>query len=410
MLIEYLFEMFPDWENAGEQAIGDLQAFYRASKLKFESDPIFKKKSQQGVVLLQGGDEKYHKAWSTICEISRQEFSQIYERLGVSLEEKGESFYKPFIPKVLEGLSNQGLIEENDEARVIFIEGEKKPLIVVKRDGAYNYASTDLTALWYRLNEEKAEWIIYVTDVSQSKNHFQMFFAAAKRAGWLPADENSYPKTSHVSFGLVLGDDGKPFKTRSSDVVRLVDLLDEAKTRCKAELIERGKAAEWTAKELEQIAEKIGYAAVKYADLKNNRETDYPFSYDRMLNDKGNTAVYLQYAHARICSIIKKSNQDIKELKKTGTIELDEKEERALGLHIIQFAEVVEEACLTLKPNVLCDYLYHLSEHFATFHSAHHCRVIGSPKQTSRLLLCEATAVVMKKCFDLLGIVPVDKI
>ncbi|KAI3833608.1 hypothetical protein MKX03_004505, partial [Papaver bracteatum] len=338
MLIEYLFEMFlleymaRTIKNAGEQAIGDLQSFYRVSKLKFESDPIFKEKSQQGVVLLQGGDEKYVKAWSTICEISRQEFSQIYERLGVSLEEKGESFYKPYIPKVLEGLSKQGLIEENDRARVIFVEGKKKPLIVVKRDGAYNYASTDLTALWYRLNEEKADWIIYVTD-------------AAKCAGWLPSDENSYPKTSHVSFGQVLGDDGKPFKTRSSDVVRLVDLLDEAKTRCKAELVERGKAADWTAEELEQTAETIGYAEVKYADLKNNRDTDYPFSYDRMLNDKvlnffsfhsfhlnGESYhyerldllfawlrwkyCYLQYTHARICSIIKKSNQDIEELKK----------------------------------------------------------------------------------------------
>ncbi|KAI3959779.1 hypothetical protein MKW98_029816 [Papaver atlanticum] len=402
MLIEYLFEMFPDWENAGEQAIGDLQAFYKASKLKFESDPVFKAKSQQGVVLLQGGDKKYLKAWSTICEISRQEFHQLYERLGVSLMEKSESFYKPYIPKVLEGLSNQGLVEENDEARVIFIEAEEIPLIVVKRDGAYNYASTDLTALWYRLNEEKAEWILYVTDDGQEK-HFKMSFyllllffwlQVAKRAGWLPADENLYPKASHLMFGVVRGDDKKRLRTRFGDVIRLVDLLDGAKTRCKAELVNRGKAEEWTADELEQIAEAIGYGAVKYMDLKANILTGYKFDFDLMLNDKGNTAVCLQYAHARICSIIERSGQDIEELKK-----LDEEEERTLGLHI-QFAEVVEETCLTLRPNVLCDYLYNLSEHF----------VIGSPKQTSRLLLCEATAVVMRQGFHLLGIVPVNKI
>ncbi|XP_026446703.1 arginine--tRNA ligase, cytoplasmic-like isoform X1 [Papaver somniferum] len=407
MLIEYMFEKFPDWENAGEQAIGDLQAFYKASKLKFDADPVFKEKAQQAVVLLQGGNEKYRKAWSTICEISRKEFHQVYERLGISLEEKGESFYNPYIPKVLEGLSNQGLIVESEGARVIVIEGKQIPLIVVKSDGGYNYASTDLTALWYRLNEEKAEWIVYVTDVGQ-KLHFEMFFTAAKLAGWLPADEKLYPKTSHVDFGLVLGDDKKRFRTRSSEVVRLVDLLDEAKTRCKAELVERGKALEWTAEELEQIAEAIGYGAVKYADLKNNRSTNYTFSFDQMLNDKGNTAVYLQYAHARICSIIRKSGKDIEELKNTGTIVLGLPEERSLGLHLLQFAEVVEEACLSLLPNVLCEYLYNLSEHFTRFYAE--CKVNGTPEETSRLLLCEATAVVMRQCFHLLGIVPVFKI
>ncbi|XP_026435388.1 arginine--tRNA ligase, chloroplastic/mitochondrial-like isoform X2 [Papaver somniferum] len=407
MLIEYMFEKFTDWENAGEQAIGDLQAFYKASKLKFDADPVFKEKAQQAVVLLQGGNEKYRKAWSTICEISRKEFHQVYKRLGISLEEKGESFYNPYIPKILEGLSNQGLIVESEGARVIVIEGKQIPLIVVKSDGGYNYASTDLTALWYRLNEEKAEWIVYVTDVGQ-KLHFEMFFTAAKLAGWLPADEKLYPKTSHVDFGLVLGDDKKRFRTRSSEVVRLVDLLDEAKTRCKAELVERGKALEWTAEELEQIAEAIGYGAVKYADLKNNRSTNYTFSFDQMLNDKGNTAVYLQYAHARICSIIRKSGKDIEELKNTGTIVLGLPEERSLGLHLLQFAEIVEEACLSLLPNVLCEYLYNLSEHFTKFYAE--CKVNGTPEETSRLLLCEATAVVMRQCFHLLGIVPVYKI
>lgn len=407
MLIEFLFEKFPNSEDVNETAIGDLQAFYKASKKRFDEDPAFKERAQQAVVRLQGGESKYRKAWAQICEISRNEFDKVYKRLGVQLEEKGESFYNPYIPKVIETLSNQGLVEESEGARVIFIEGINIPLIVVKSDGGYNYASTDLAALWYRLNEETADWIIYVTDVGQQQ-HFDMVFKAAKRAGWLPDNGSTYPKTSHVGFGLVLGEDGKRFRTRNTEVVRLVDLLDEAKTRSKAALIERGKDKEWTAEELEQTAEAVGYGAVKYADLKNNRLTNYTFNFDQMLNDKGNTAVYLLYAHARICSIIRKSGKDIEELKKTGTLILDHVDERALGLHLLQFAEIVEEACTNLLPNKLCEYLYNLSEYFTKFYS--NCQVVGSPEETSRLLLCEATATVMRKCFHLLGIVPVYKI
>ncbi|RWR88752.1 arginine--tRNA ligase, cytoplasmic isoform X1 [Cinnamomum micranthum f. kanehirae] len=411
MLIEYLFKEFPNWEDVGDQAIGDLQEFYRAAKRKFDEDPSFKERAQQAVVRLQGGEVHYRSAWTKICDISRKEFDEVYQRLGVNLEEKGESFYNPYIPRVLEELNNKGLIVESEGARVIFIEGQQIPFIVVKSDGGFNYASTDLSALWYRLNEEKADWIIYVTDVGQSQ-HFQMLFSAAKRAGWLPPTGDSYPKTSHVGFGLVLGSDGKRFRTRSSEVVRLVDLLDEAKSRSKAELIQRlennGKIAEWTDEELEKTAEAVGYGAVKYADLKNNRLTNYTFSFDQMLNDKGNTAVYLLYAHARICSIIRKSGKDIEQLKQTGTIVLGHADEQVLGLHLIRFAEIVEEACTNLNPNILCEYLYNLSEIYTRFYT--NCQVVGSPEETSRLLLCEATATVMRKCFHLLGIVPVYKL
>ncbi|CAA0841172.1 Arginyl-tRNA synthetase- class Ic [Striga hermonthica] len=407
MLIEYLFEKFPSGEITNDQAIGDLEAFYKASKQRFDSDPVFKEKAQRAVVSLQAGDEKYRYAWSQICEISRKGFQKVYQRLGVHLEEKGESFYNPYIPGALELLSQKGLIEESEGARVIFIEGKNIPLIVVKRDGGYNYASTDLAALWYRLNEEKAEWMIYVTDVGQ-REHFEMFFTAAKRAGWLPSEDNKYPKVSHVGFGLVLGEDGKRFRTRSTETVKLVDLLDEAKSKCKAALIERGKDKEWTEEELDKTAEAVGYGAVKYADLKNNRTTNYTFSFDQMLNDKGNTAVYLLYAHARICSIIRKSGKDIEELKKTGTLDLVHPDERTLGLHLLQFPEIVEDACTYLLPNILCEYLYNLSEDFTRFYT--NCQVVGSAEETSRLLLCEATAVVMRKCFHLLGITPVYKI
>uniref|UniRef100_A0A804QSM8 arginine--tRNA ligase n=2 Tax=Zea mays TaxID=4577 RepID=A0A804QSM8_MAIZE len=412
MLIEYLFEKFPNWQEIGCQAIGDLQIFYKASKHRFDSDPDFKARAQQGVVRLQGGEDKYREAWKKICDISRSEFDLVYKRLNVVLEEKGESFYNPYIPQVLEELSNKGLIKESEGARVIFIQGHQIPLIVVKSDGGFNYASTDLTALWYRLNVEQAEWIIYVTDVGQQQ-HFDMVFSAAKMAGWLPdPSEKKFPKTSHVGFGLVLGSDGKRFRTRSTEVVRLVELLDEAKSRSKSELLQRltenGKIVDWTDEELEQTSEAVGYGAVKYADLKNNRLTNYTFSFEQMLSDKGNTAVYLQYAHARICSIIRKSNKNVEELKMSGAISLDHPDERVLGLYLIRFAEVVEEACTNLLPNVVCEYLYNLSEMFTKFYT--NCQVVGSPEETSRLLLCQATAVVMRQCFNLLGITPVYKL
>lgn len=259
---------------------------------------------------------------------------------------------------------------------------------------------------------ENAQWIIYVTDVGQ-KQHFNKVFTAASMAGWLPdQNEKKCPKTSHVGFGLVLGSNGKCFRTRSSEVVRLVDLLDEAKSRCKDELTERltenGKIADWTYDELDTTSEALGSGAIKYADLKNNRLTDYTFSFEKMLSDKGNTAVYLQYAHARICSIIKKANKDIEELKTKATITFVHADERVLGLHLIRFQEVVEQACNDLFPHYLCDYLYSLSDVFSKFYTS--CQVVGSPEETSRLLLCQATAIVMRQCFNLLGITPVYKL
>ncbi|KAK3160406.1 hypothetical protein QOZ80_1BG0059050 [Eleusine coracana subsp. coracana] len=367
MLIEFLFEKFPNWEEVGNQAVGDLQSSASSN---------------------------------STAERARE------------LEEKGESFYNPYIRPVLEELTDKGLITKNKDARVIFIEGQEVPLIVEKRDGGFNYASTDLAALWYRLYVEKAEWIIYVTDVGQQQ-HFHKFFNAASMAGWLPdQNEKRYPKTSHVGFGLVLGPDGKRFRTRACEVVRLVDLLDEAESRCKAELekrlTENGKIVDWTDGEIDNTSKIIGLGAVKYADLKNNRLTDYTFSFEKMLSDKGNTAVYLQYAHARICSIIRKSSKDIEKLKMRGSIACIHSDERALGLHLIRFQEVVQQACADLFPHYLCDYLYSLSEAFSKFYT--NCPVIGSPEETSRLLLCEATAVVMRQCFYILDITPVYKL
>ncbi|KAG0496144.1 hypothetical protein HPP92_000835 [Vanilla planifolia] len=375
MLIEHLFDNFPDWEDVGGQAIGDLQELYKASKRRFDDDPSFMERAQHAVVRLQGGEARYHNAWQRICEISRREFDIIYQHLDVYLEEKGESFYNPYIPNVLEELTRKGLIEES------------KGCPMDQKYQEFLCCLNDLLLLSrYRLNIEKAEWIIYVTDVGQAQ-HFDMVFSAAK-ASWLASDVNSglYPRTNHVGL----------------------EFLDEAKSRSKAELVKRlgdnGKLKEWTDEELEKTAEAVGYGAVKYADLKNNRLTNYTFSFDQMLNDKGNTAVYLLYAHARICSIIRKSGKDIEDMKNSGTVVLDHADERILGLHLIQFAEIVEEACTNLLPSVLCEYLYNLSEIFTRFYTS--CQVLGSAEETSRLLLCEATAVVMRKCFHLWELLP----
>ncbi|KAL5178556.1 DNA-directed RNA polymerase III subunit 2 [Glycine soja] len=396
MLIAHLFDTYPNPEDFNEAAIGDLQAFYKASKVRFDNDPEFKLRAQQSVVRLQSGEEKYHRAWQQICDISQAEFEKVYQRLGVRLEARGESYYNDLIPQTLERLDNLGLIEEDDGARVIFVEGVNIPIIAVKRDGGYNYSSTDLAALWNRLNVENVEWNIYVTDVGQWQ-HFDMVFKAFRRAGWLPNHENEFPKCTHIGFGLVLGEDGKRFRTRSSETVRLVELLDEAKRRCKASLLERDAVKDWSEEEIEKTAEAVGYGAVKYADLRINRLTNYTFSFDQMLNDK--------YAHARICSIMRKSGKDIEEIKKNGNIVLNHEDERALGLHLIQFPEVFEESLTNLLPNVLCEYLYNLTEIFTKkFYT--NCQVVGSPEETSRLLLCEATVTVMRQCFYLLGIEP----
>ncbi|KAL2926053.1 Arginine--tRNA ligase chloroplastic/mitochondrial [Bienertia sinuspersici] len=260
MLIEFLFEQCPKWEDDNEIPIKDLEAFYKQSKKRFDDDATFKERAQKAVVSLQRGEPKYRKAWAQICEISRREFQKVYKCLGVHIRKRGKAFIIPIF-QVFWSLRNEGLIEESEGAHVIYIEEKKIPLIVVKRDGGFNYASTDLSALWYRINEEKADWIIYVTDVGQ-REHFEMIFHAAKRAGWLPCDDNAYPRVTHAGFGLVLGENGKRFRTRSSEVVRLVDLLDEAKARSKQALIERGKGTEWTEEEIEQTAEAVGYGAV----------------------------------------------------------------------------------------------------------------------------------------------------
>eukprot|EP00892_Ulva_mutabilis_P000069 jgi/Ulvmu1/10062/UM006_0009.1 len=411
MLIQFMREREGGLEADGAEAVSDLMKLYKASKARFDKDEGFKTRSREAVTKLQSGDPESLKAWGRICEASRREFDAIYRRLDVKLEERGESFYNPQLPATVEALAERGIIADSDGAKVVWTERKDgvPPLMVQKSDGGFGYASTDMAAIRQRLNEEKADWIIYVTDVGQAQ-HFAAIFKAARMAGWLPEDPAQPPRVDHVGFGLVLGEDGKRFRTRSSEVVRLVDLLDEAKDRCAQTMRERraesGEPVDEA--ELETAAAALGYGAVKYADLKNSRTTNYKFDFDAMLALKGNTAVYLLYAHARIAGIVRKGGKDIDDLAASATITFTSPYEEALALHLAKFPEAVEDTLEELMPNRLTEYLYSLSEAFNSFYTE--CKVIGSPEEDARLLLCETSAIVMRACFQLLGITPLYRI
>lgn len=408
MLIQHMTER-PGGVGSGEENISDLLDLYKASKKRFDEEDDFKTRARAAVTKLQGGDADMLASWKLLCDISRKEFDKLYERLGIVITERGESFYNPMLPEVVQKLIDGGIAEDSDGAVVVFNKGIKQPLMVQKSDGGYGYGTTDMAAITHRVQIEKADWIIYVTDSGQA-DHFKLVFASARRAGILPSDDSQAPRVSHVGFGLVLGDDGKRFRTRSSEVVRLVDLLDEAKALVSKSIVERRKerGEEITPEELEEASSAMGYGAVKYADLKNQRMTNYKFSFEEMLKLQGDTAVYLLYAHARIAGIIRKADVNIDDLTKTARVSLGHEKERALALHIAQFPEALVTTIDELAPNRLTEYLYFLTDIFNSFYKE--CKVIGVPEQDSRLLLCEATAVTMRQCFLLLGLKPLYRI
>lgn len=408
MLIAYLREVYPEaLTTANALDIGDLVSFYRQAKQRFDADENFQETARQEVVRLQAGAEDTLHAWKLLCEQSRREFQVIYDLLDIKLIERGESFYNPLLPKVVADLETAGLVEENQGAKCVFLEGftnregDPLPLIVQKSDGGYNYATTDLAALRYRIEEEQAKRIIYVTDAGQA-NHFAQFFQVANKAGWIP--ENV--ELVHVPFGLVLGEDGKKFKTRSGDTVRLKDLLDEAISRSRTDLEARLKeeGREETEQFIKNVADVVGISAVKYADLSQNRTSNYVFSYDKMLSLKGNTAPYMLYAYVRTQGISREGNIDFANLGTDAKIILKEDTELTLAKHILQLDEIIAEVEQDLLPNRLCEYLYNLSEKFNKFYDK--CPVLKSeePIKTSRLMLCYLTARTLKLGFDLLGI------
>jgi arginyl-tRNA synthetase len=407
MLITYLKEAYPEaLITANALNLGDLVTFYKQAKQRFDEDEDFKEASRQAVVKLQSGEPEAKKAWELLCEQSRQEFQVIYDLLNIfNLIERGESFYNPFLPALVEDLEQLGLLVEDNGAKCVFLdgfinkEGNPQPVIIQKSDGGYNYATTDLAAIKYRVNEDKAQRIIYVVDAGQS-NHFAQIFQVAQRAGWL----SETTEAIHVPFGLVQGENGKRLKTRSGETIKLRDLLDEAVNRAKQDLESRlSKEGRIETQEfIEHCSQIIGISAVKYADLSQNRNSNYIFSFDKMLSLQGNTAPYLLYAYVRVQGIIRKGNIDLEKLGKDVEISLSEKEEITLAKHLLRLNEVLEQVQLDLLPNRLCQYLFELSQKFNQFYES--CPILSEENSLSRLILSNLTAKTLKLGLSLLGI------
>ncbi len=408
MLITYMKDEAPRVLRGGkETTLEALMQWYRAAKKRFDEDGDFKKRSQAEVVLLQSGDKDALFAWQSICDISRKAFQEIYDLLDVVITERGESFYNPFLKEIVDEFDKKGLAVISDGAKCVYLEGFKNregdplPLMIQKADGGYNYDTTDLAAIRHRIFVEKADRIIYVTDSGQSL-HFQMIFSAAEKIGWLDPKK---VEVNHVGYGLVLGADGKKFKTRSGDTEKLIDLLVEAVGRARA--IAQERLPDALPQEIERIARVLGIGAVKYSDLSIHRAKNYTFSYDKMLRFEGNTAVFLLYVYVRINGIKRKTRADIKSVMQRHKIAVQHAAEISLGVHLLRFGEILELMARDLLPNRLTDYLYELAETFNAFFRD--CRVEGSPEEGSRLLLCELTAKVLRQGLYILGLQTLDR-
>ena len=414
MLITHLKQVAPETLNTADAVdLGDLVAFYREAKKRFDDDDAFQTTSREEVVKLQGGDPVSLKAWGLLCDQSRREFQKIYDRLDIRLSERGESFYNPYLAPVLSGLKEAGLLVTDDGAECVFLEGvngkdgKPLPVIVRKSDGGFNYATTDLAAIRYRFapasDGDGARRVIYVTDAGQA-NHFAGVFQVAKRANWIPEDG----RLEHVPFGLVQGEDGKKLKTRSGDTVRLRDLLDEAVERAEADLRRRleEEGREEDESFVEHVAGTVGLAAVKYADLSQNRITNYQFSFDRMLALQGNTAPYLLYAVVRIAGIARKGGDLEAE---AGMLQFSEPQEWALVRELLKFDAVIAEVEEELLPNRLCSYLFELSQVFNRFYDQVPVLKAEGKSLSSRLALCRLTADTLKSGLGLLGIATLER-
>ena len=407
MLIAYLREAYPDaLTTADALDIGDLVTLYKKAKVRFDEDAEFKETARNEVVRLQEGAADSRHAWQLLCQQSRREFQVIYDLLDIEITERGESFYNPFLEDIVKALDEQGLLQEDAGAKCVFLEGftnkdgDPLPLIVQKSDGGFNYATTDLAALKYRVNQDNVDRIIYVTDAGQA-NHFAAVFQVAKKANILP--ENV--EVVHVPFGLVLGEDGKRLKTRSGETVKLKDLLDNAIKLARKDIETRLKEEERTESEefISNVAQIVGISAVKYADLSQNRITDYKFSYEKMLALKGNTAPYLLYAYVRPQGIARKGDIDFSQLG-SDKIVLEAESELTLAKHLLQLTDVIKEIELDLLPNRLCQYLFELSQKFNQFYDRCPILQAAEPQRTSRLILADLTARTLKIGLSLLGI------
>lgn len=408
MLIEHLAET----GQAEQESLGDLTKLYKESKARFDAEPDFAERAKRRVVALQGGDEVTLAAWEKLVAQSETYFASIYQRMGVLLEPgdiRGESFYNDKLPGVIDQLKQDGKLQTSQGAGVVFVDGfsdkdgEPLPMIVQKSDGGYLYATTDLAAIRYRVDELHASRIIYVTDARQTQ-HFAMAFKAAQDAGWLANGS----VLEHVPFGTVMGEDGKPFKTRDGDVVRLVDLIDEAESRAIA--VCKDKNPELAGEEAENVGKVVGLGSLKYADLSSDRVKDYKFSWDRMLALDGNTAPYLINAYVRVHGIFRKGEIDFAAFT-ADHVQVDEPAEKALVLKLMQFGSTVNSVADSLEPHRLCNYLYELASGFHKFFES--CPVLKSdvPAEVKqgRLALCKLVALTLERGLGLLGIGVVER-
>ncbi|WP_110455683.1 arginine--tRNA ligase [Shewanella algidipiscicola] len=404
MLLAYMEELRAAKGEQAKMELSDLESFYRAAKVRFDESEEFATRARKLVVELQSGDEYCNKLWREFNDISLSHCHQVYERLGVSLtraDVRGESAYNDDLAQVVADLDAQGLLSESNGAKVVFQdefktkEGEPLPVIIQKADGGYLYATSDLAAMRYRSNVLKADRALYFVDLRQGL-HFQQVFNLARKANFV----NLNMSLEHMGFGTMNGEDGRPFKTRSGGVVKLVDLLSEAETRA-LELV-RSKNPDMDQAELEQIAKVVGISSVKYADLSKNRTSDYIFSFEQMLSFEGNTAPYLLYAYTRIAGIFKRAaDVDLSD----ASITLEHDKEKELGTKLAQFGEVLNRMVDKGQPHALCGYLFELAGAFSSFYEA--CPVLAADSEAekkSRLLLSQLTANTLKQGLDLLGI------
>lgn len=407
MLIAYLEKM--ENEHASEMELSDLEAFYRAAKEHYDSDETFAEKARNYVVKLQSGDEYCRTMWQKLVKITMVQNQHNYQRLNVTLTENdvmGESLYNPMLPAIVADLKAQGLAVEDDGALVVYLdefknkEGDPMGVIVQKKDGGFLYTTTDIAAAKYRYETLKADRALVFSDTRQSQ-HMQQAWLITRKAGYVPA----HFSLEHHNFGMMLGKDGKPFKTRTGGTVKLADLLDEALER--AEKLIAEKNPNLTACEKQAVVEAVAIGAVKYSDLSKNRTTDYVFDWDNMLSFEGNTAPYMQYAYTRVRSIFSKADIDPTQL--SGEIQLSEEKERTLALKLLQFEEAVSTVAKDGTPHVLCQYLYELAGIFSSFYEA--CPILNTeaPLKQSRLKLAHLSAQTLKQGLDLLGIKTVEK-
>jgi arginyl-tRNA synthetase len=405
MLIEHLLDVGEDSADA-DQLRTNPNAFYQAARRKFDSDPEFAERARQRVVLLQGGDEATLRLWQHLVDMSLDYLNRIYRQLGVTLTNadiRGESFYNDLLAEVCAELEASGVAVISDGALCAFPpgftgrDGEPLPVIIRKRDGGYNYSTSDLATIRFRIRDLHVDRAIYVVGSSQAL-HFQMVFAVARQAGWIPPTA----RFEHVQIGNVLGTDGKLLRTRAGDSIKLTDLLREGVERARKVFDELNTSPEFDESERTAIAEAVGIGAIKYADLSTARDSEYVFDWDRMISFRGNTGPYLQYATTRIRSIFRRAGLDPDGAR--APITLAEPAERALALRLLGFGAVVQQAGETAQPHLLAGFLFEVASAFTTFYEQ--CPVLTAEVEIrqSRLALCALSLRILDTGLRLLGI------